>query len=72
MSCRELEFGFIEPGHGLKGKKQWIKSDEDIIMIETVEKYEHKKEIMLWCYSTSGERHFEFLYVCAPFQFFAK
>ena len=47
----ELEFGFIEPGHGLKGKKEWISGDDD--MFEMVEMHKEKKEIMLWCYSTS-------------------
>ncbi len=54
MSCRELEFGFIEPGHGLKGKKQWITSDEDIIMIETVEKIAVGFRGQYYCVCSNG------------------
>ena len=30
-------FGYIEPGHGLKGKQQWIVQDEDLqeILLQT-------------------------------------
>ena len=47
----KLEFGYIEPGHGLKGKKEWILDDND--MKEFLEKYQskNKKEFTLWCYS---------------------
>ena len=48
---KKLEFGYIEPGHGLKGKKEWISDDEDVK--EFLEKYRKKKtkEFTLWCYS---------------------
>ena len=45
----KLEFGYVEPGHGLKGKKEWIVDDDD--MQEFWEKYRGKKEVTLWCYS---------------------
>ena len=46
----ELEFGYIEPGHGSKGKKDWISSDNDVF--DMVEQCKARKEIML-CYSKS-------------------
>ena len=44
----KLEFGCVEPGHGLKGKKEWILDDDEFL-----EKYrsKKKKELTLWCYS---------------------
>ena len=47
----KLEFGYVEPGHGLRGKKEWILDDDD--MNEFLEKYrsKKKKELTLWCYS---------------------
>lgn len=44
----DFQFGFIEPGHGLKGKKEWITTDEDVE--EMFEKHNGKKDITLWCY----------------------
>ena len=35
--ANKLEFGYVEPGHGLKGKKKWIVDDND--MKEFLEKY---------------------------------
>jgi hypothetical protein len=26
----DTELGYIEPGHGLKGKKQWLNNDDDL------------------------------------------
>ena len=52
--CYEkLEFGYIEPGHGLKGKKEWILDDNDLKLF--LKKYRSKKikEFTLWCYSQS-------------------
>ena len=28
--CRELRVGYMDPGHGWKGKQRWITCDEDI------------------------------------------
>ena len=47
------EFGYIEPGHGLKGKREWIHSEEDITIM--VGKHGKKSELRLWCYSDAGE-----------------
>lgn len=40
-------FGYIIPGHGLKGKQQVIKEDEDLKTMYAV--HFGKREIMLWC-----------------------
>ena len=47
----KLEFGYIEPGHCLKGKKEWILDDEDLKVF--LDKFEGKKtkQLTLWCYS---------------------
>ena len=46
----KLEFGYIEPGHGLKGKKEWILDDDDLKHF--LGKYQsNNKELTLWCYS---------------------
>ena len=50
--AEKLEFGYVKPGHGLKGKKEWIIDSKD--MQEFIGKYGDKlkkKEITFWCYS---------------------
>ena len=41
--------GYIERGHGMRGKHRWLTTDEDL-----TDMYDHfsgKTEIILWCYS---------------------
>ena len=45
------EFGYIEPGRGLKGKREWIFTEEDVASM--VEKHKKTKEMRLWCYDDS-------------------
>ena len=46
-----MEFGYVEPGHGLKEKKEWIFDEEDIKrMIEVHTRSKKAREISLWCY----------------------
>ena len=40
-------FGYVEPGHGAKGKQRWLACNEDLEDLYHV--YEGKKEILLWC-----------------------
>ena len=47
-------FGYIEPGHGVKGKQRWLMSDEDVVDMYTI--HDGKKEILLWCYSQDGSK----------------
>ena len=43
--------GYIEPGHGLRGKQRWISSDEDL---RDMYRMHSTKEILLWCFEESG------------------
>ena len=45
------EFGYIEPGKGLKGKREWIFTEEDVASMK--EKHKKRKELRLWCYDDS-------------------
>lgn len=44
-----VELGYIEPGHGMKGRKQWLVSNNDIE--EMYKKHSGKHSILLWSYS---------------------
>lgn len=41
------QLGYIDPGHGLRGKTQWLTDDEDLASMYC--KYAGKHEILLWC-----------------------
>ena len=43
--------GYVEPGHGAKGKQRWLITDADIA--DMYKAHQGKKEILLWCYSRS-------------------
>ena len=42
-----LQVGYIEIGHGWKGRQRWLVSNDDITEMYKI--YEGKKEILLWC-----------------------
>lgn len=50
--------GYIEPGHGLKGKKQWLHTDGDLKAM--YDKHVGKRNVLLWALSqqktSSGRR----------------
>ena len=46
------EFGFVEPGHGLKGKQKWIHDNVDLE--EMYSCYAKKNDFLLWCYTIVG------------------
>lgn len=46
--CKHFCMGYIEPGHGWKGKQRWITDGEDLLDMYRV--YESRKEILLWCF----------------------
>ena len=52
-----VECGYVEPGHGLKGKKEWFFDDTDVNEFLSKFKSKKRKEFTLWCYSqsTKGE-----------------
>ena len=41
------QLGYIEPGHGAKGKQRWLSSAEDLKDMYTI--HENKNEILFWC-----------------------
>ena len=41
------QLGYTDPGHGLKGKTQWLTDDEDLT--DMYSKYGGKHDILLWC-----------------------
>ena len=49
----ELEIGYIEPGHGTRGKQRWIFDDKDLADMYQV--YSKKGEIILWMFNSCGE-----------------
>ena len=50
LKCKVAEIGYIEPGHGLKGKQQTLIDDDDID--EMYDMYKKKRcGITLWCYT---------------------
>ena len=45
--------GYIEPGHGAKGKQCWLSTDQDLI--DMYDLFARKKcEILLWCYKAAA------------------
>ena len=45
--------GYVEPGHGMKGRKIWIHTDEDLKMMN--EKHDKKRSVLLWCYTEASK-----------------
>lgn len=54
LPCGFTQLGYIEPGHGLKGKTQWIVEDDDLV--EMYAKY-RKYDILLWCLKKLEDHH---------------
>ena len=50
----QVEFGYIVPGHGLRGKKEWILDDSDAKKFLAGFKGK-KTSITLWCYSQTSQ-----------------
>ena len=46
--------GFIEPGHGKKGKIRELCTEEDLSEMYVL--YKRKREVLLWCYGDVGEQ----------------
>ena len=45
-----VEMGYIEPGHGSKGKKYWLYTDTDVAQMYD-EHNQKTRKVLLWCYS---------------------
>ena len=43
-----LDIGYIEPGHGIKGKQMWLVENADLSEMYT--RFKTKHDIMLWCF----------------------
>ena len=43
-----IQLGYIEPGHGLRGKQEWLCEDSDLN--DMYAHYEGKKEVIVWCF----------------------
>ena len=52
----ETQFGYVVPGHGMKGKQEKISTDEQLAVM--YEKHKKKKRILLWlkCIPKSKKR----------------
>ena len=46
-----VEMGYVEPGHGMKGRKIWLHTDDDVKMMYVIERHDKKRSVMLWCYT---------------------
>ena len=44
----EFDVGYIEPGHGMKGKLTPLRSDSDLAAMHTDLEFKRKKQILLW------------------------
>jgi len=53
LPCGFTQLGYIEPGHGLKGKMQWIAGDDDLT--EMYAKY-GKHDVLLWCFKAMDDQ----------------
>ena len=49
-----IEMGFIEPGHGAKGRQQWLVDDDDLA--DMYKAYNGEKEILLLAYLGGSKR----------------
>lgn len=56
--------GYVEPGHGPRGKQRWLISDADVA--EMYELHCGKKEILLWCYNKSPSHGHARKRACSP------
>ena len=48
----DIEVGYIQPGHGLRGKQEWLCCDDDIQ--EMYDLHSRKKSILLWCFKKTS------------------
>lgn len=52
---KSMCFGYIHPGHGWKGKQQWIEDVDELYSVHTTNP-KKTKDILLWCYLDSTEK----------------
>ena len=57
-----VDIGYIEPGHGSKGKKCWLNTSEDI---KAMYEKHHKKHCILLGRAWQSEPHTRCIYLCS-------
>ena len=60
LPCSYTQLGFIEPGHGLKGKTQWLRDDNDLSSMYAMHTGKRSRDILLWCLKDDnqpGKKH---------------
>ena len=48
---QQVELGYFEPGHGTKGRKLWLYSDNDLKEMYCIYSTPGRRVILLWCYT---------------------
>lgn len=48
------QIGYIEPGHGLRGKQRWLTSSVELEEMYAL--FQGRKEIMLWTFSENSKK----------------
>ena len=51
----EIDVGYIEPGHGARGKLRWLSNSADLEDMYTLFSIKNKNEILLWCCPKKNE-----------------
>ena len=47
----KVDIGYFEPGHGTKGKKIWLYTDDDLKVMYSKYTPPCKKVVLMWCYT---------------------
>ena len=55
LHVEPLQVGYIVPGHGLKGKQEWINEDSDLKSMYDVYSKRKNCDIILWCQCVTEE-----------------
>ena len=50
LSVALKDVGYIEPGHGVKGRQMWLETEDDLDAMYQIHDKKGKSEILLWCY----------------------
>ena len=54
------QVGYIQPGHGIKGKQIWLNNDRDVEEMYIELEGTCKSEVVLWCYRNETVKKTEF------------
>lgn len=60
------DIGYIEPGHGLKGRKFWITMDSDLIELYKQHNCKNCYSVLLWCHEGKKNRKRSFSETSEP------